>query len=274
MRPEFSPEKKDDGFRRDVGGHRIRASSDGRFIWHEMIESNSLWRLDRITNRITGWIDDPDRITLYEKGKPFANLLPFVFESKGIRMIHAGLVSWDDQGFLIAGAGGAGKSTTALSCVSGGFSFVGEDYVAIQPAEPGSFTGHSIYGSAWIARDHLERFSGIGGRSTPGGEVEQRKSLLMLGETFPDQLCSSSAITALILPQIAVGTASTIRRATRPEALKQLGPNCLMTASRVDKIGFEYLVRIVESVPAYRLTLGCDIDRIPELLKSVSVHDD
>jgi hypothetical protein len=274
VRPDFAAFKGEAGFHRDVGGHRIHASSDGRFVWHQVLQSNSLWRLDRVTNRITGWVETPERISLYEKGKPLANLLPFVFESRGMRMIHSGFVSWRDRGFLIAGAGGAGKSTTALACASAGFGFIGEDYVAIEETAPGMFAGHSIYGSVWIAPDHLSRFNGLSDAFAPGGDIEQKKSLLMLDEVFPGRLRSSATIHALILPEVAPGAATTIRHASRPEALKQLGPNCLMTASRVDKKGFENLVRIVETVPAYRLTLGRDLDRAPELLMQLTGHDD
>ena len=64
-----------------------------------------------------------------------------------------------------------------------------------------------------------------------------------------------------------------ITPASKPEALKQLAPNCLMTASRIDKKGFESLVRLVKATQCYWLDLGDDLDRVPQLVREVVERD-
>ena len=92
-RPQLTSAAGATGFYRDLGKQRIQASPDGRFVCHEVVESGALWCLDRRDGRIIGWVQTPERLSLYEKGKPFANLLPLIVERFGRYMFHAALVS-------------------------------------------------------------------------------------------------------------------------------------------------------------------------------------
>ena len=272
-RPQLPDAQAEPGFQQDYPGHRFRASADGRFVWHEIAESNSLWHLDRIRRRITGWVESAARLTLYEKGKPFASLLPFVPGPRGHCVIHAGVVSWRGRGAIIAGQGGSGKTTTALSCVKGDLTFVSEDSIVLEQRSPDAFVGHGIYNSAFVEPDHLRRFEDSRMAATAEGNTASEKHLIMLREIYPELISDSAPIEFLLLPSVQIGAPTSIRRATRPEALKQLGPNCLMTASRVDKEGFQCLVDLVATRPAYRLTLGNDLERVPELVREIMYRD-
>lgn len=260
------------GFHSDVGRHRFQASPDGRFVCHEVLESGSLWCLDRQTSRVIGWIESAERITLYERAKPLANLLPLMVEPFGLYMFHSALVSWRGHGVLFVGAGGSGKSTSALSCLQGGFDFVAEDLVVLEETSAG-FIGHGVYNSAWIEPDHMSKFGDLGQYAYTGGEVEQRKSVLMLAEIEPGRMRSSAPLTCMMLPRIRPNERSAVHEVGRPEALKQLAPNCLMTASRIDKKGFDALVRLVKASRCYRLNLGDDLERVPSLVRDAVESD-
>jgi len=97
----------------------LQASPDGRFVRHESLDSGSLWRLDRRSGCVSGWMDSVSRLTLFERGRPLVRLLPLWLERSGLQMIHAGMASWRGLGVLFVGPGGAGKSTAALCCVRG-----------------------------------------------------------------------------------------------------------------------------------------------------------
>ncbi len=260
------------GFSSDVGRHRFQASKDGRFVCHEVIESGSLWCLDRQTRRVIGWIKSAQHVTMYEMGKPLANLLPLIVESFGLYMFHGALVSWREHGILFVGAGGSGKSTSALSCLRGGFDFVAEDLVVLEESAAG-FTGHGVYNSAWIEPDHLARFGDIARIAHRGGEVEQQKSLVMVAEFAADRMRPAARLEYMMLPTVCPGEESAVYQVGRPEALRQLAPNCLMTASRIDMKGFESLVRLVKASKCYRLELGSDLDRIPGLISETIERD-
>jgi hypothetical protein len=257
------------GFDRVVGRHRLQASPDGCFVCHEFLDSGSLWCLDRRSGQIAGWVDSTDRLTLYERGRPLARLLALWLEKSGLQMIHVGMASWQGQGVLFAGTAGSGKSTAALCCVRGGFDFIGEDYVALEEGADGHFTGHSLYNSVWIAPDHLTRFGDLAGLASPGGEAEQRKSMLMLAEVFVDRFCPSAPARFLMLPRVRPEGTTAIAAASKPAALKQLAPSCLMIASRIGKSGCEALVRLVNKSDCYWLDLGSDLEAVPREVKTV-----
>jgi hypothetical protein len=255
------------GFFSDHGGHRFHASPDGRFVCHEVLESGSLWCVDRTDSRAIGWIESPERLTLNESNKPLPNLLALLLQPFGLYMFHAALVSWRNYGVLFVGASGSGKSTSALACLLGGFDFLSEDFVILQET-PTGFIGHSVYNSAWLDPDHLSRFGDLR-RHARTGDGEQRKSVMMMAEIMPERMRSSVGLDLMILPVVAPDGPSAIHEAGRPEALRQLAPNCLMTASRLDKTGFESLVRLVKASRCYRLHLGNDLENVPSLVRDV-----
>ena len=259
------------GFYSDHGRHRFHASPDGRFVCHEVLESGSLWCVDRKLGRVIGWIESAERITLNERDKPLPTFLSLLLEPFGLYMFHAALVSWHDRGVLFVGASGSGKSTSALSCLQGGFDFVAEDLVVLEDTQAG-FVGHGVYNSAWIDPEHLSRLGDLG-RYAHTGDGEQLKSVLMLAHLMPDKMRSSAPLTFMMLPRVRPDTQSAIREIGRPEALRQLAPNCLMTASRIDKKGFESLVRLVKATRCYQVDLGHDLGRVPSLVRDVVERD-
>src|SRR5205807_9852223 len=84
---------------------------------------------------------------------PLRPLLGWVLASPGRHLVHAGAVGSEGQGVLLAGSGGAGKSTTAVACVEAGMSYVGDDYVLLSTGEPPA--AHAIYGTAKLDRRSL-----------------------------------------------------------------------------------------------------------------------
>ena len=67
-------------------------------------------------------------------GKVFANALPLplVGRDKGYQLVHAAAVGSEAGAVLISGKGGLGKSTTALSCLGKGLTYVGDSHVVVQ----------------------------------------------------------------------------------------------------------------------------------------------
>ena len=85
-----------------------------------------------------------ERLSLYERGKPFRVLLSVWLHDRGVQVVHAALVARGDRGVLLPGRGGAGKTTSALTCLLAGFRYLGDDYVGLEGPVDGSFRGHSL----------------------------------------------------------------------------------------------------------------------------------
>jgi hypothetical protein len=250
-----------------VDDELVSASADGRFIRYERAES--LTWLDRRAGHLIEWWSSAAACTVFESNKPFRMLLPIWCEQQGIQLVHAGLVSRSGRGVLIAGSSGAGKSTTALACLCAGFDFLSDDCAGLQEVGGGSFVGYSLYSSARLERDHLQRFPLLRLHARVSDDPRSGKSLLQVAELFPDRVARAVPIRALALPRVADAPRSQLRPASRGQALLVLAPSSLRVHFHSGAAGFDQLARLVNQVPSYWLELGHDLRSIPECVEEL-----
>ena len=156
----------------------------------------------RREQHIVGWISHHHQLPIYERGKPLHFPLLLWHSDRGAEVIHAALVSKNGKGVLFAGKGGAGKSTVALACIRAGFGYLGDDYIGLEACAGGHFVGHSLYSATWLMADHFARFPQLMSYAIYPERPEQEKTLALLSEVFPHQLCRTATIYALLLPRI------------------------------------------------------------------------
>lgn len=245
-----------------AGDGRFLASGDGRFIGYDT-DSAVTW-LDRRTGRVVGWRADGLRLSVHERTRPIPFILPLALQDRGMQLVHAGLVSVDSRGILFGGSNGTGKSTCSLLCLCAGLEFLSDDHVGLQETDDGGFVGHSIYASTRLEPHHLPRFPLLAPHGIPSDHPAETKSLVQLAEVFPERMRSSARVSALVLPKIVGGAAARIMPVSRAEALRTLAPSSLLMLPFMPaRSGFEKLVRLVETVPCYRLEMGSDLDAVP-----------
>lgn len=247
----------------------ILASPDGRFVCEFDVQSGSVWCLDRKTAQVVGAADSAGELALRDKGRPLQPLMAFWLDQGRIQPLHAGLVARNGQGVMLAGGGGAGKSTAALCCLTGGFDFLGDDYIVLESAEDGSFTGHSLYSSAFLDPEHLTRFSGLASHAVRGRYAEEDKHLLLLSKLFAGRLPARVPIRYVLLPRVRAGGQARLAVATRGEALRRLVPSCLLRGPRLGREGFNVLVKLVERVECRWLDLGADLEAVPRVVENL-----
>lgn len=241
-------------------------SSDHRFVGQRRVHSFAC--LDRITNRIIGSIAWNERISVYERAKPFARLLLEWCNDYGVQVIHAGLVAHKGQGILFVGKSGSGKSTSSLACLCAGFNYLGEDYVGLQRLPDGSFLGHSLYSSIFLETGHLARFPSLLSYSMKG-RPEEEKSAVLLAQAFPEKLMCVVPIRVLLIPRIVHAQEPKIYPASRAQALLTLGPSSLFQIHSQRTYSFDNLTQLVEQVPCYWLELGRDLSLIPRCVEEL-----
>jgi hypothetical protein len=224
-RPAISLE--DLGPRRLVDDGWLSSSTDGRFIMFE--RERSLACLDRQTAHLVEWRTSAEGVSLFERAKPFRLPLRLWYADNGVHVVHGGIVSSRGRGALLVGAGGAGKSTTSLACLSGGLDFLGDDYVGIEEQVDGTFVGRSLFSTARLEKNHIERFE-VFRNHAEWSRDPREKALLLLGHQFPKQLPPAADIQVLLLPRVVDGIETRVRPASRGQALFGLAPSTIIVA--------------------------------------------
>ena len=95
----------------------------------------NLWHTERRIGLY--WTLDSDTLPTYEWAAPLRTQLHWLGSHHGLQLTHAAAVGLNGRGLLLAGKGGAGKSTTSLACWNAGWQFVSDDYCWGTSPEPG-----------------------------------------------------------------------------------------------------------------------------------------
>ncbi len=75
----------------------------------------------------------PDELPAYESAGPLKWLFHRLAVERGMFAAHCGAVSLANSAAVIIGPRGAGKSTTALACLSAGLDYLGDDRCLLEP---------------------------------------------------------------------------------------------------------------------------------------------
>ena len=245
-------------------------SEDGRYVYFGRPQLQTV--LDRVAGTITGSVGSASRLTLYDVGRPLHSELLLFHHDQGLLPVHAGFVARGGDGVLLAGPGGSGKSTTSVMCHLAGFAYLADDYVAVEWRGDNSVHGHSIYNSTHIEPEHLQRFpQAITSTAVSGTLTREDKSLIILSQADAGGFSGEARIRVLGLPRVAHKPHTTVRRASKVEALLRLAPSSLflMPYAGMSRTGFQRLNDLVNAVPAYWLELGEDLQEIPGVVDAL-----
>jgi hypothetical protein len=240
-------------------------SRSGRFVRHATPHMSV--SLDRRTCRMVGSLAWGDGADAYQRGKPFARLLLEWYNDRNVQVVHAGLVARGEQGLLLGGKSGSGKSTAALACVRSGLDFLGEDYVGLQRAGDGAFVGHSLYSSVFLGPEPLAWFPELTRHALADGQAD--KAAVILAKTVPGRLRRSVPVGAMAICSPDGSAESRIEPISRGEALLALAASSLLEIPSRGKSGFATLAELVERVPCWRLELGTDLATLPRCVSQI-----
>jgi hypothetical protein len=245
----------------------LMGSRDNRFIGCQ--RSQMLTWSDRVAQHITGCATTRAPCSVDQRGKPLHLPLLLWHSDQDAEVIHAGLVSKDGHGALFAGQENTGKTTAALACLSAGFDYLGDDYIGLQTLPYGSFVGHSLYGSTWLAVDHMARFPYLIPHAIRGKRPDESKALVQLAQVFPSQLAQSAPICAVVLPRVSDDGRTQICVASKRDALLALAPSSILLLPISKAQTLNTLGQLIESVPCYWLEMGQDLDTIPRCVEGI-----
>lgn len=188
-------------------------------------------------DRAAFWVRDAAALERWETAAPLRMLLRWTL--RPLQLVHAAAVVGPRGAALLAGASGAGKSTTALAAAEQGLGFVADDYCAV-----GRQTVHSLFA---VGKLHAP-WPGL--RILPGGETLDGKHIVV-----PRTLVRDAPLVSIVLPR--VDTTLSLEPARPAEALSALATSLLLLpGSR--QADLTALGQLVRSLPAHRLSTGPD----------------
>lgn len=234
-------------------------------LWNPFFKT--LTMLDRERGEGFFWTEDAKGFSYHESSFPMRNIWQWWLKGDGFQLAHAGAVANERGAAVIAGAGGAGKSTVALACLASRLCYLGDDFVLTR-AEPGPRV-FSLYSSAKLHPDHWRRFSHLQDTVSNADRLDEEKALLFVSEHFGDKMCLEAPARALLLPRVVGRGKTCAREIPAVRALRELAASTLFLLHGSGKAEFEALARFARRLPCYELELGSDLSEIPEVVQEV-----
>ena len=227
--------------------------------------------------RAVYWCNGESSIRWHERSCPLRHLLHWWLSENGAQLMHAASIAREDGGVLIIGRSGAGKSTTALSCLSTGFKLIADDlvladYATVRPNAHALFSTLKIDPQRLQNRDdpHVPDF--IAAFEDDPARPPAEKSIAFLRDLAPDIIKPQACIKAILLNEITHEVESSLRPVSTNEVLSQVSTSAMEGIVGPMPQDFFAIYRIVKATNCYFLRAGNDraaISRvISELLES------
>jgi hypothetical protein len=223
--------------------------------------------VDWSSNTAYWLVPDAASIPYLERARPLKLLLTYWLGLQGRYLIHAAAVGNAHGGVLVVGHGGAGKSTTALSCLAAGLGYAADDHCLILLENSPSV--HSIYGTGVLAAEDLYRFPSLAPAAATSDCPAGEKVAFFFDRDPAIRLTPSFSLRAILLAGITGSRRTRLRRINGGEAFKAIAPSCFMhlPAARPRALGcFNSLVR---QLPAYMLELGSELNSTPVAIREL-----
>jgi hypothetical protein len=249
-----------------LGPRRELKAYDGdRIRTHFHLGPNILSVLDRQQNLACYWIDDAQDIPYWEQGSPVQTILNLWMSDRQHQYVHAGAVGTPAGGVLLAGKGGAGKSSTALACIDSPLIYASDDYCLVT-ADPQPYV-YSLYNTAKLkGQADLERFPKLAHMVDNLDRLELEKAMLFLHQHHPEKISRGFPIKAVLLPQVTGKLDTHLSPTTAGNALRALAPSTIFQLAGSGQTAFRMMSSLVKQVPCYTLELGTDMAQIPDAI--------
>jgi hypothetical protein len=239
---------------------RIRGHFDGpvRVAYEEWARTLTVYERDR--GRAVLYAGDAAMVPRWFDRAPFRTVLTWWAVDRGLPLLHASGVGDANGAVAVAGASGAGKSTTALACLDAGLRLVGDDacLVRLDP-EPMIF---SVYARAKLEPDALARLPAL------AALIVDRHDAQSLIDPGPRR-CDVAPLRAVLFPEITHAPTTRVAPITAGDAMKLLVRSTLHEGIGAVSGALTSLTRLVRSVPCLRLELGTDLAGVVGAVRDV-----
>jgi hypothetical protein len=246
---------------------RFVSSTAAIYCLWEPWSGGKLTIVDRTTCRGFVWHRSPAPLPSWEIARPFLHVFKALSTVTGLMPVHAAAVARGDRGILIAGRGGAGKTSIALACLEAGWRYLGDDFLLIA-ASP--LRGVNLYRSARVREDMFERLprsmSAIIALSIDSGEV---KGEVDVGRLTSTVICDAP-IHAIVSPKRAGASSVALEPIRKSAALRELAATTLAMLPGDASGACDFIARSIQETPCYSVDPGPILASVPAALETLT----
>lgn len=236
----------------------IDGCNDGSVHVAFQADTGSLLAFDVRRRRAFYATQDAARLPNHETAAPLRTILHWWTRQRGLQMVHAAAVGDQRGALLLAGEGGAGKSSTALACLGAGLGYLGDDYCLLDLREARRPDVHAVYGAGKLTPAGLRRLPFLEPLVADRRAAGPDKAVVFVAEHAPAALIESLPVRAIALPRVGGGRETTFAPASPAQALIAMAPSTHVQLPNAGPEVVRQLGRLVRTVPAFRLDLGSD----------------
>ncbi|HEU5477042.1 MAG TPA: hypothetical protein VFU64_04335 [Gaiellaceae bacterium] len=229
-------------------------------------ELGQLTGYDRGTASAWFWCRDGSELPFWERAAPFRQIFHWWLPQRKMLLLHAAAVGQADGGLLLVGAGGSGKSTSALSSLASELLYAGDDYVAVELGEEPRVV--SLYCSGKLEPGHARLFEHLPPPSFVGDGALEEKSVFYVAERFPDRMCGGFPLRAIVAPRVQ-GGAPRVAELPAAQALAALAPSTLLQLVPARQEALSAMAALLQRVPTFRLDVGGPVEALPDVLQQL-----
>jgi hypothetical protein len=199
-------------------------------------------------------IGDISDLPSWDAAAPCRILLNLGAVSRGWCLMHAATLSLADEGVLIVGHSGAGKSGTTLAGVSAGLKTAGDDYVFVCPTNPP--TAFRVYNVFKQDQNRLARFNGLAGATAHLKTSWKNKLEFDPEEFFPGCMVERVRLRAILAPKIAYAPRTSLLQVDPQSVFQQLAPSLWIQLPGAQLSSFRFATWLTRSLPTFSVSLS------------------
>lgn len=221
---------------------------------------------EKSSGRAWFWCRNAHELPFWEPAAPFRQIFHWWLPDRGALLLHAAAVGEPSGGVLLVGAGGSGKSTSALSCLTSELLYAGDDYVALELGQEPRVL--SLYCSGKLEPGHSSLLPHLPAPRFTGDGALEEKSVFYVADTFPDRMSRGFPLRAIVAPRVE-GDAPQVSARSAMQVLAALAPSTLLQLVPARQEALSAMATLLERIPAFGLEVGGPPSLIPPAIESL-----
>ena len=238
-------------------GEEVRGATDGRVVAAIAPAHGTVSVLDRERAEGIFWARDAAAMPDWEDGSPLRHLLRWGLADHGVALLHGAASA---PGVLLLGAGGSGKSTTALACLAAGLDVVSDDYCLVDR----SHVAHRLYAIGKLGAGSLALLPAVAPLAGPL-RGPQHKAHVALGDRYAARV----PLRAIVLPRVAPATGAP-EPVLGGDVLRRVLASTMQQMPGLRQASVAALAALARALPAYELAVGPDLDTVVARIRELA----